>query len=282
LPSHTAVPHSDIDIVTPAPPKPSVSASTGVSPSVEPPSEPTGEPVSAPPKVNCKKQKCVALTIDDGPSPLSGKVLDALAAKDVKATFFLMGSRVEQYPKAVKRMGAEGHSVQNHSYSHPQFGKMSADRIRGQLQSTNKLIKKQTGVQPTLFRPPYGQTNATVRKIGKELGMAQVLWSVDPNDWKDKDTDTVVQRVVGATKPGSIILTHELYPTTLAAYPIIIDKLRAKGYTFVTIPELVGVTPKPGVNYSSGVKPKAGKSKDVKPKTDKPKTDKPKTDKSQS
>jgi peptidoglycan/xylan/chitin deacetylase (PgdA/CDA1 family) len=199
----------------------------------------------------------VALTIDDGPSPLSDKVLDILAAKDVKATFFVMGSRVKQYPKAVKRMGAEGHSVQNHSYSHPQFWKMSADQIRSQLQRTNKLVKQQTGQQPTLFRPPYGQTNATIRKVGKELGMAQVLWNVDPNDWKDKDANTVVKRVLSGVKPGSIVLTHGLYPSTLEAYPIIIDKLRAKGYAFVSIPELVGKTPKPGANYSSGVKPKA-------------------------
>jgi peptidoglycan/xylan/chitin deacetylase (PgdA/CDA1 family) len=251
------VPHAGIDIVTPAVPSPSASVSTGVAPSETPP---PSAPVDTT-KVNCKKQKCVALTIDDGPSPLSGKALDILAKKNVHATFFLMGSRVEQYPKAVKRMGAEGHSVQNHSYSHPQFWKMSADKIRSQLSRTSNLIKKQTGVQPTLFRPPYGQTNATVRKIGKDLGMAQVLWNVDPNDWKDKDTDTVVKRVVSAIKPGSIILTHELYPSTLAAYPIIIDKLREKGYNFVTIPELVGKTPKPGVNYSSGVKPSSKKSK---------------------
>jgi peptidoglycan/xylan/chitin deacetylase (PgdA/CDA1 family) len=209
--------------------------------------------------VNCKKQKCVALTIDDGPSPLSDAVLDALAKKNVKATFFVLGSRVKKYPKAVKRMAAEGHSVQNHSWSHPEFWYMSSSRIRTQLSDTNKLIKKYTGVTPTLFRPPYGETNKTVRNVGKNLKMAQVLWDVDPNDWKDRDAKTVTNRVVKAVKPGSIILTHGLYQSTIDAYPKIIDKLEAKGYVFVTIPELVGEKPKPGKNYSSGVKPSTKK-----------------------
>jgi peptidoglycan/xylan/chitin deacetylase (PgdA/CDA1 family) len=240
------------DIVTPTP-----SATPPVA-DPEPSQTPEIAPVD-PEKVDCRKQKCVALTIDDGPSPYSEKVLTILKKKNVKATFFLMGKKVKLYPNAVKHMAEQGHLVQNHSYSHPEFWKMSADQITSQLKRTNKLIKAQTGKTPILFRPPYGETNATIRKVGKQLKMAQILWDVDPNDWRDQDTDLVVKRVLKKVKPGSIVLTHELYMTTLKAYPIIIDKLRAKGYVFVTVDQIIGAKPTPGKNYSQGVAPSSKK-----------------------
>ncbi|MDR1768313.1 MAG: polysaccharide deacetylase family protein, partial [Propionibacteriaceae bacterium] len=192
----------------------------------------------------------IALAIDDGPSIYTAEALDTFKKKDVPVTFFVLGSRITAEKKLLKRMIAEGHVIGNHSWNHPQFWHMTSAQIKSQLTRTTKLIKKFSGTTPTLVRPPYGQSNAGIRKVFKSLGMSQVLWSVDPEDWKVKDTATVVQRVVSATRRGSIILTHDVYDTTVKAYPKIIDKLRKKGYVFVTVPELFGDKMKAGVNYS--------------------------------
>lgn len=199
--------------------------------------------------VNCAKKKCVALTFDDGPVAGTTKLLDILKKKGVKATFFTMGMHVQSHPEIIKRMVAEGHVVGNHSFRHPKLTRLSAAAIRKELTSTSALIKKAGGVTPTLVRPPYGATNATVKRVAKELGLAQILWNVDPEDWKDRNSATVTKRVLAAARPGSIILSHDIHPTTVAAYAKIIDGLRAKGYVLVTVPQLFGGKLTPGAAY---------------------------------
>jgi peptidoglycan/xylan/chitin deacetylase (PgdA/CDA1 family) len=113
------------------------------------------------------------------------------------------------------------------------------------------VIKKATGESPTLLRPPYGQVNSAVKSEAKARGMSIILWNVDPRDWEAKDTDVVAKRLVKAAKKGAILLSHDVWPTTRAAYAEVIDKLQAKGYVFVTVPELIG-KPKPGKVYTSG------------------------------
>ncbi|MDR3070094.1 MAG: polysaccharide deacetylase family protein, partial [Propionibacteriaceae bacterium] len=175
--------------------------------------------------MNCKKLKCIALTIDDGPVPGTSRVLDVLKKKGVSATFFMLGQSVNAYPKIVKRMADEGHAIGNHSFSHPQFLKLSKADMDSQLSRTQKAIKKAGGKTPVLFRPPYGQLSASIKKAAKDANLSIILWTIDPQDWKDKDTDTVVKRITKSAKRNAVVLIHDVWPTTRAAIEPVIDKL---------------------------------------------------------
>jgi len=233
-PTESATPSAPTDTPTPPAPEPSAPASP----------EPTTEPV------DCSKAKCVALTLDDGPVPQTAKVLDLLKKLDVKATFFVLGEMAKAHPKIVQRIVREGHAVGNHSWSHPEFWKCSKASIRKQLTKTNRLLTH-LGATPTLMRPPFGEWDARVAKISRKLGLAGILWDVDPLDWKSRNTKKVVKSVLRKVKPGSIILTHDTLKTTRKAYPAIIKKLRAKGYVFVTVPELLAGELHAGGRYSN-------------------------------
>ena len=212
---------------------------------------PAAQTVSAGPP-DCAKLKCVALTMDDGPVPGTAHVLDLLKRKDVRATFFVLGQLARQRPTLLRRMIAEGHVVGNHSWNHPEFFGKSAKMIRGQLTHTDAAIHRATGHDPVLMRPPYGEVTAKVRKTARTLGEAVVLWGVDPLDWKDRKASTVAHRVVTQARRGSIILTHDSLKTTRAAYGDIIDGLRARGFTLVTVPELFGGRMSAGRVYLRG------------------------------
>jgi len=207
-------------------------------------------PVGAAPSgsVNCRKSKCIALTLDDGPSPQTRLILDELARLKAPATFFVIGRQAVNYPKELRRMVAEGHTIGNHSWSHPWFWKLSPAAMRTELDKTDAAIRKITGVEPKYVRPPYGNVNATVKSAAKSRGLAVIDWNIDPEDWKVRNTQVVIKRVVGAARPGSIILSHDIYPTTRKAIGPIIEKLRAKGYVFVSLDDLLGKT-RPGKVY---------------------------------
>jgi peptidoglycan/xylan/chitin deacetylase (PgdA/CDA1 family) len=175
-------------------------------------------------------------------------LLDVLKKKGVHATFFVVGKNAAVNPSLIRRMVNEGHVVGNHTWSHKQLTRLSASGIRAELTKASDAIVKGGAPTPTLLRPPYGATNATVSKVAASLGMAQIMWNVDPLDWKDRNSAKVTQRVLAATRAGSIVLSHDIHPTTRAAYAAIIDGLRAKGYTLVTVPELLG-TITPGKKY---------------------------------
>lgn len=229
----------------------------------EPPATQTDEPQSSPSRtpratsrplpsgsVDCRTAKCVALTFDDGPVQQTADLLDVFAAKGVRATFFVVGKNVKAHPELIKRMVAEGHVVGNHTYDHPQLTRLSEAAIRKELQTTNALVADASGVTPDLLRPPYGATNSGVASVAAGLGMSQIVWSVDPLDWKDRNSATVTSRVLAAAKPGAIILSHDIHATTRAAYAGIVDALQAKGYVLVTVPELLGGRYEPGKKYS--------------------------------
>jgi peptidoglycan/xylan/chitin deacetylase (PgdA/CDA1 family) len=203
------------------------------------PSSPGKPPVKAEPP-DCSKLKCVALTMDDGPVPGTAHVLDLLKRKGVHATFFVLGQLARTHPALLRRMVAEGNVVGNHSWNHPEFFGKSARMIRGQLVHTDAAVHRAIGHDPVLMRPPFGEVTAKVKKAGRRLGEAVVLWDVDPLDWKDRKASTVAHRVVKQAKRASIILTHDSLKTTRAAYADIIDGLRARGFTLVTVPELFG------------------------------------------
>ncbi len=208
----------------------------------------------------------IALTFDDGPSSkLTPKLLDLLAAHHIKATFFLIGENAAQYPDIVAREAKEGHEVANHSWSHPNFNKMSDDGVRAQLRKTDDAIKSAIGTSPTLLRPPYGNVTAHQKKwINQEFGYKIVLWDVDPLDWRRPGPSVVCNRIVKNTRAGSIVLAHDIHPGTIDAMPCVLKELEAKGFKFVTVSELIAMQtplpPKPSPTPKSSPAPKASLS----------------------
>lgn len=190
----------------------------------------------------------IAMTFDDGPSAtLTPKLLDLLAARHIKATFFVIGENVAEHSEIVARAAREGHEIGNHSWSHPNFGKMSDESVRRQLQQTDDAIKNATGKRPTLMRPPYGSITAREKRwIHDEFGYDIILWDVDPYDWKRPGPAVVRNRIIKETRPGSIVLSHDIHPGTIEAMPSTFDELEAKGFKFVTVSELIRMaTPRP-------------------------------------
>src|SRR5881398_936765 len=184
---------------------------------------------------------CIAMTFDDGPSAtLTPKLLDLLATRHIKVTFFVIGENVAEHPEIVARAAREGHEIGNHSWSHPNFGKMSDESVRRQLQQTDDAIKNATGKRPTLMRPPYGSITAREKHwIHDEFGYDIILWDVDPYDWKRPGPGVVRARILKETRSGSIVLSHDIHPGTIEAMPSTFDELEAKGFKFVTVSELI-------------------------------------------
>ncbi|XRQ12801.1 polysaccharide deacetylase family protein [Actinomadura welshii] len=208
------------------------------------------EPAPAPePPPDCRQVKCLALTFDDGPAESTGELLDILAERDVKATFFLIGENVAENPEVVRRQHQAGHEIADHSYTHADLGRASKKTIVAELTRTQDAIRSASGVTPTLLRPPYGSTSKRLAKVSRRMGMAQILWTVDPFDWRHRDTEDIERRVVKSAEPGGIVLLHDIHPTTVRAVPEIIDRLAAKGYVFVTVSELFGGKLAPGEEY---------------------------------
>ena len=205
----------------------------------------------------------IAMTFDDGPSAvLTPKLLDLLAARHIKATFFVNGENVAEHPEIVAKAAKEGHEIGNHSWSHPNFGKMSQENVRTQVQRTDDTIKSATGKRPTLLRPPYGSiTEREKRWIHDEFGYDIILWDVDPLDWKRPGPAVVRSRILKETRPGSIVLSHDIHPGTIEAMPSTLDELEAKGFKFVTVSELIDmatpVTPRPSPQQGGKIPPKA-------------------------
>ncbi|MFF3563795.1 polysaccharide deacetylase family protein [Streptomyces sp. NPDC002574] len=209
--------------------------------------------------VDCRKAKCIALTFDAGPSANSPRLLDILKEKKVHATFFLLGKKhIERYPETVKRMAAEGHEVASHTWDHKILTDLDADGIREELNRPDDAIERLTGHRPTLVRPPQGRTNDTVQGVARELGLSEVLWSVTAKDFATNDSALITKRVLDQADRDGIILLHDLVPAagspgyrgTLPAVPGIIDALRQRGFTFVTVPQLLAPgTPAPGAVY---------------------------------
>jgi peptidoglycan/xylan/chitin deacetylase (PgdA/CDA1 family) len=183
----------------------------------------------------------IAMTFDDGPSAtLTPKLLDLLAARRIKATFFVIGENVAEHPDIVARAAREGHEIANHSWSHPNLAKLSDEGVRRQLWRTDDAIKSATGTRPTLLRPPYGSiTKHEKRWIHDEFGYQIVLWDVDPYDWKRPGPAVVRNRILQETRPGSIVLSHDIHSGTIEAMPSTFDALEAKGFKFVTVSELI-------------------------------------------
>lgn len=180
----------------------------------------------------------VALTFDDGPSPTyTPQILDVLAANQIKATFFVVGSEARRRPELVRREIEAGMVIGDHSWDHPNLKGRPVPFITSQLSRTKETLAG-LGANPAMFRPPYGSFDATTVSIASSLGMRTVIWSTDSYDWKKPGVASIVSRVLSSVRPGSVILMHDGggdRSQTVEALKMLITELKARGYTFVTV-----------------------------------------------
>ena len=182
----------------------------------------------------------VALTFDAAWGAEDTQILiDALAKYGAKATFFVVGEWVDKYPDAVRSLHAAGHSVMNHSDTHPHMTQLGAEGIMQEANRASDKIEKITGIRPDLLRVPYGDYNDTVIKTLRSGGYQVIQWDVDSLDWKDLSANEICRRVTDKVKPGSIVLFHNAAKHTPEALPVILANLKDKGYEFVTVSELI-------------------------------------------
>jgi len=184
--------------------------------------------------------KEIALTFDDGPDPnATPRILDMLNKEGIKATFFVVGKMVEKYPGLLRQVWKEGHDIGNHTYSHPDLTKLSKEDILEELDKTRLLVKKITGKETHLFRPPGGRYDNKVIVTTTLSGYKMILWTDYPGDFGCPSSKLIYQRTVSGAEDEGIILLHNGLDTTLNALPKIISELKKGKYRFVTISELM-------------------------------------------
>lgn len=212
-------------------------------------------PAAAAPAQNLTRgpttEKVVALTFDDGSDGTNiNTILQILSTHNVKATFFLTGSGVNNHPQSIRNISNQGHQLANHSYSHPDFTKISAAEMRSQLQRTEDIVRNVTGkTTKPFFRPPFGAYNSTVlQHVGDTGYRYNVMWTIDTVDWTGNSSTDIVNRVMNRITPGAIILLHTGAGArgTPAALPTMITRLKGLGYRFVTMSQLMNLSSSPG------------------------------------
>lgn len=171
----------------------------------------------------------VGLTFDDGPDPATtGALLAALRAAGARATFFTVGRRVRANPSLVRAQQAAGMWTGNHSWTHAHLTRLSQAQMRSEISRTQRAVRQATGTAPRLFRPPYGETDATLRAVAARSGLTEVLWSVDSQDWNGADTARIV-RAAATLQAGDVLLMHDGYTATIDAIPQIVADLGSRG-----------------------------------------------------
>lgn len=208
----------------------------------------------------------IALTFDDGPLvPWTPQILDILKSRDVRATFFVCGRNAERYPEIVRRIHSEGHTLGNHTWSHPYLYFLSRGNISEEIDRTQQAIQQAAGVVPKLFRPPYGARWFGLYAVLRKRKMKLVQWSFDSQDWQ-RDAESILARVHDGLQPGAVILLHDgrqapggylrrllkkdrqadggEVPTatasaTVEALPALIDDARKKGFQFVSVEDFL-------------------------------------------
>lgn len=189
----------------------------------------------AEPKAAGPEQKVVYLSFDDGPSEYTSQVLDILREQGVRATFFQIGANIRQHRALAGKVFEQGHSLQNHSWSHPDMRGLSWPAFKRQVLNTDAEIRRLTGYTPQCLRPPYGAVDKRVRKRAAALGKRLRLWTVDPSDWARPGAKAIARRTLKQVEPGGIVLLHDGggdRSQTVAALPKIIKTLKARGYVF--------------------------------------------------
>ena len=184
-----------------------------------------------------EEQKRVALTFDDGPHPIyTEQLLDGLAERNVKVTFFVTGENASLHSDIILRMYKEGHLIGNHTYSHIQLTSKNREKFKQELIDTNAVIQEITGEEVQYVRPPYGSWD---KSFEKELNMFPVLWTVDPLDWCSSNVACITEKIVDKAGENDIILMHDYFDTSVTAALKAIDELMEEGYTFVTVEEIL-------------------------------------------
>lgn len=184
-----------------------------------------------------KEKPSIAITFDDGPSGrYTGRLLDGLKERNVKASFFLIGGNAEENPVLVERIYKEGHLIGNHTYSHVQMTHLSEEAAVREIERTDQVISAITGEHVAYMRPPFG---AWQRELEVRMEVLPVLWSVDPLDWTTENVDEIVSKVVTEVEEGDIILLHDCYASSVEAALRIVDILQKEGYEFVTVDRLL-------------------------------------------
>lgn len=182
-------------------------------------------------------QKLLALTFDDGPSAECTEVLlDGLKQRGIHATFFLMGENIPGKEALVVRMKEEGHLIANHGYRHVQMTHEGEEAVAESVEKAQEMIEAITGEEPEFLRPPYGDWN---EKLAEHCDLTTVFWNVDSLDWKLRNVEKIVRRVKKQVRNGDIILMHDIFPESVEAALELADQLRADGYVFVTVDELL-------------------------------------------
>lgn len=189
--------------------------------------------------------KVIALTFDDGPDPAYTSQIAALLKEyNAKATFFMVGSRVKQFPELARQLARENHELANHTYSHPDVRRISEERLQAEMEKTQETIYESTGIRPHLFRPPGGYYSDAVVNVAKRGGFLVVMWSwhQDTRDWSDPGVQKIVHKVLTNARNGDIVLFHDYggnRKQTVEALREILPKLRERGYHFVTVSDLM-------------------------------------------
>lgn len=194
----------------------------------------------------------VALTFDDGPyDRVTNRIVKVLAKHDSRATFFVVGNRVERYADTMKNAYNKGNQIATHTFDHGDLSKMKKIQIRHELKRAFRVMKKINGENPTMLRPPYGNVNDKMRQT---IRIPMIYWNVDTEDWASRNKVKILSRCK-SIKDGDIVLMHDLYPSTAAAVEKLVPKLRKKGFQLVTVEELFyykGIDAKGGKVYFNG------------------------------
>ena len=181
--------------------------------------------------------KKIALTFDDGPHPIyTPELLEGLKEREVVATFFVTGANAALYPELIEKMQEDGHVVGNHTYHHVQLSSVGEEIFIQELQETNRVLEGILEEEVVYVRPPFGDWE---KSIEQEIDMFPVLWDIDPLDWCSGNITQIVKKVVDNAEDNSIILMHDEYATSIEAAFEIIDKLKAHGYEFVTVDQIL-------------------------------------------
>lgn len=196
-----------------------------------------------------KSDKMVAFTFDDGPSYNTIKIVNTLVKYDSKATFFLVGNKIEKYAKTMDVLVKNGMDIGNHTYSHKELTKLSDKEILKEIDLTNEVIYNKTGIKPMFLRPSYGAMNKRIKKLST---MPIIIWNIDTLDWKYHNSNKIKDKILKYVSDGDIILMHDTYVATLNAIEMVIPELKKQGYKIVSVSELFkykGVKPKLGIGY---------------------------------
>lgn len=191
-------------------------------------------------------EKLVAITYDDGPSNHTDRLLDCLEANGAKATFFVVGTQVEEFPETLQREESLGMEIGSHTYDHTYLKKADAETIQTVMSKNEEVLTSLLGHGTTLMRPTGGGISDTVRE---NVSQPMIIWDLDTRDWDTRDTDSIVNEVLNNVQDGSVVLLHDLYESTVAASEIFIPELISRGFRMVTVSELAELR---GVSLESG------------------------------